>query len=73
VLPERRFVPQPPHVPRHRHILDGQMFACTADEIDSALMWNPPTGEQLVALGLEESHGHDRSHVYRVLEQHKPK
>jgi hypothetical protein len=49
------------------------MFACTADEIDSALMWNPPTGEQLVALGLEESHGHDRSHVYRVLEQHKPK
>jgi hypothetical protein len=56
-----------------RHVLDGQMFACTGDEIDSALMWEPPTLEQLAELALEEMRGHDRSHVYRILAMHKPR
>lgn len=62
----------PDITPKHRHTLDGQMFMCTADEIYSALMYEPPTGEQLVDLAKEEAQGNDRSSVYRILEQHKP-
>lgn len=56
------------------HALEGLMIVCTMDEIHSALMWEPPTMEQLVTLGLEElaASPYDRAGVYRLLEMHKP-
>lgn len=59
--------------PQEGHTLEGMMDCQTPEQIDSVLMWEPPSGQQLVILGLEELHGLDRSSVYRVLEAHKPR
>ena len=58
--------------PTSEHPLVGRMFLCTASEIESVLMWEKATPQQLVLLALEELHsGHDRADVYRILAKYK--
>lgn len=45
------------------------MVDCEIDVIEEVLTWDPPNNQQLVLLGLEESHGRDRAEVYRLLAQ----
>jgi hypothetical protein len=56
-----------------RHPLDGYMHVSTPDSIENALMYYPPTGEQLIELGLQEMAGQDRPLVYRILAAYKPR
>lgn len=65
----------PHETPRadRRHPLDGYMSVSTPDSIENAFMYYPPTGEQLVELGLEEMAGQNRALVYRILHAYKPR